>query len=266
MLSIPKSHVRQYWFGTDDESAVADTVILMERDRLEQFKAALDIVANDFRGVFAGITGILNDVRLSVVHSLGPAHIADCVRFLAHGFGVRRFFATGSIGGLDAAMGDIVVSNTCATQDGFALALFRGDKHEDEKLGRFVDIDMQRTLSVSDQIRACTRETFDCEIRVGRLFTVAAVSVEDDVYLRELRSRGFIGLDLETGPFLAACRSADAQGTCVHWVTDLPLQRSFYYKYQGDPVLIEQDRVKKHKQWLNVPRLILPIVHDLLQP
>ena len=112
MLNIPKSYVRRYWFGTEDQNAIADTVLLMERDRLEQCKAALDVTLNDFRGVFAGITGLLDGRRMSVVYSIGPAHIANCVNFLAHGFGARRFFATGSIGGLGVEMGDIVVSNS----------------------------------------------------------------------------------------------------------------------------------------------------------
>jgi uridine phosphorylase len=265
MRNIPPCYVRRYWFGTDDDSAVADTVLLMERDRLEQYKAALDVTLNDFRGVFAGITGLLGGRPLSVVSSIGPAHIADCVNFLAHGFGVQRFFATGSIGGLDADMGDIVVSNTCATQDGYALAAFPTEARFDKKLRRLVNLDMGRTLTVSDRVRARTREAFGCEIQVGRLFTVPAVSSEDDKFLDDIRSRGFTGLDLETGPFLAACRRAKAEGTCIHWVTDLPLSRSFYYQYEGDPMSIQQDRVKKHKQWLNMPRLILPILSDLLR-
>ena len=44
MIEIPKSYIRKYWFGTDDVDAVAHTVLLMERDRLEQYKAALDLV------------------------------------------------------------------------------------------------------------------------------------------------------------------------------------------------------------------------------
>jgi nucleoside phosphorylase len=264
MLDIPSAHVRRYWFGTADADAVADTALLMERDRLEQYRAALDVTLADFRGVFSGITGLLGGRRLTVVYSIGPAHVADCVRFLAHGFGVRRFFATGSIGGLATAMGDVVVANACATQDGFALAAFPGEVRPDERLGRFVEIDMGRPLAVSAAVQARTREAFGCAIHVGRLFTVPAVSVETAATLREIRARGYLALDLETGPFLAACRSVGAAGTCIHWVTDLPLERSFYYAYDGDPATVEHDRAVKHRQWLNMPRLILPVLTDLL--
>ena len=32
-----------------------------------------------------------------------------------------------------------------------------------------------------------------------------------------------------------------------------------------DPEAIQSDVEKKHRQWLNLPRLVLPIVEDLLQ-
>jgi uridine phosphorylase len=264
MLDIPATYVRRYWFGTDDPEAVADTVLLMERDRLEQYKAALDVTGCEFRGVFSGLTGRLGSRRLTVVYSIGPAHIADCVTALVRGFGVARFVATGSIGGLAAEMGDLVVSNSCTTQDGFSFAVFPEEVRTDPSLGRVLDLDLRHPLSVSPATQARLRESFDCAARIGPLFTVPAVCVETGDRLRQLHAKGFVGLDLETGPFLAACRRAGAQGFCVHWVTDLPLERSFYYQYEGDAATVERDRAKKHRQWLNMPRLILPAVEDVL--
>lgn len=265
MVEIREEYVRRYWFGVDDAGAVADTVLLMERDRLEQYKAALDFTLNRFHGVFAGLTGLVKGRRISVVYSIGPAHIADCVSFLAYGFGVRRFFSTGSIGGLTTEMGDIVVSNACATQDGFSCASYPDEVRYEPFLGYTVEIDMSpQSVAVSDAVRCQTKEAFDCGIRYGRIFTVPAVSLEDCRWLSEIKDRGYVAVDLETGPFLAACRRSDAQGVCVHWVTDLPLERSFYYQYEGDPEIIKRDNEKKHRQWLNMPRLILPIVVDLM--
>ena len=145
------------------------------------------------------------------------------------------------------------------------MATFPNESRIDKKLGRLVEIDMGHPFAVSDQVRASTWEAFGCKVHLGRLFTVPAVSLEDDEFLREIHARGFIGLDQETGPFLAACQRAEVEGACVHWVTDLPLTRSFYYQYRGDPVVMQLDSAKKHKQWLNMPRLILPIVDDLLR-
>lgn len=263
-MDVSPFHIRRYWFGAEDPEDVADTVLLMERDRLEQYKAALDITQNHFRGVFSGLTGLLNGRRLSVVYSIGPAHIADCVTFLAQGFGVQRFLSTGSIGGLATEMGDIVVSNTCATQDGYTFSSFPNDLQLDPVLGHYVELAMQRPLTISDGVRAAIAERFSCDIHMGAMFTVPAVSLEDEDRLCRIRDRGYIALDLETGPFLAACRRNNVQGTCVHWVTDLPIERNFYYQYDGDLNVVEQDKKKKHKQWLNMPSLILPIIDDLL--
>lgn len=264
-MVISKSYVRKYWFGVDEVDAVANTVLLMERDRLEQYKAALDLTWNSFQGVFAGLTGLYNGRRLSVVYSRGPAHVADCVSFLAYGFGVRCFFSTGSVGGLATEMGDIVISNACATQDAFSYASYPDEVRYEQPLGYTVEIKMPQSLTLSDAIRHKLKEAFDCDIKYGAIFTVPAVSLEDDTQLNEIKNRGYVAVDLETGPFLAACQRSNAQGVCIHWVTDLPLERSFYYQYDGAPEIIRRDKEKKHRQWLNMPRLILPIVDDLVK-
>jgi uridine phosphorylase len=264
-VEVPQAHIRKYWFGVDDEDAVADTVLLMERDRLEQYKAALDLTECHFKGVFSGITGRYNGRRLSVVYSIGPAHVADCVNFLAYGFNIKQFIATGSIGGLNADMGDIVVSNSCSTQDGYSLAMLPAAVRSDETLGAYVDIAMPGSPVVPPIVVESVSATFDCGIRYGKLFTVPAVSLEARDRLRTIRDREYAALDLETGPFLTACTHNKVQGLCIHWVTDLPLSRSFYYQYDGDPAIIVQDRAKKHRQWLNMPRMILPILESLVK-
>lgn len=264
-MDVPQAHVRRYWFGVEDEDAVADTVLLMERDRLEQYKAALDVTEGQFKGVFAGITGRYHGRRLSVIYSIGPAHIADCVNFLAYGFRIRRFIATGSIGGLKAEMGDVVVSNTCSTQDGYSLATLLAKVRSDATLGRLVDIEMTGSPIVPQRMVDSVFETFQCGIRYGKLFTVPAVSLENRERLVAILDQGYVAIDLESGPFLAACAQNNVDGLCVHWVTDLPLSRSFYYQYDGDSAILDKDRVKKHRQWLNMPRLILPILESLTQ-
>lgn len=262
-MNISKSHVRRYWFGEDDETTVANTVLLMERDRLDQYKAALDITEHHFKGVFSGLTGCFQGHRLSVVYSIGPAHVADCVSFLAHGYNVKRFIATGSVGGLDTEMGDVVVTHRCTTQDGYSLAVMPDAVRRDDRLGRVVDIDMPETADVPKSVQAAIASTFQCEIRKGRMCTVPAVCLEDKDKLEAIKDSGYVAVDLETGPFLAACANNNASAFCIHWVTDLPLTRSFYYAYHGDPQQIESDKEKKRRQWLNMPRLILPILGAL---
>ena len=235
MSEISRLHIRRYWFGVEDENTVASTVLLMERDRLDQYRAALDFTEARFSGVFSGITGTYRGHRLSVIYSIGPAHVADCVSFLSYGCGVKRFIATGSIGGLSAGMGDIVITSSCTTQDGFSLAVFASEAEHDAALGRIVRIEMPDLSPLPDSVHLQTRETFGCEIRRGPIFTVPAVCVEEREHIQEIKNRGYIALDLETGPFLGACRRAGVEGFGIHWVTDLPLERSFYYQYDGKP-------------------------------
>ena len=259
-----KEYIRRYWFGINDKDDVADTVLLMERDRLEQYKAALDFTLCHFHGVFNGLTGLLNGKKITVIHSIGPAHIADCVSFLANGFDVKQFIATGSIGGLATSMGDIVVSNECASQDGFSYTVFHDDIQIEKDLGSIVKIKMPETLTVTEGIKSKIKNSFHCDIKFGSIFTIPAVSLEGQNYLTDIKDKGYIALDLETGPFLAACKLNKVQGFCIHWVTDLPLERNFYYQFDGDPEIITYDKELKHNQWLNMPRLILPILSDLI--
>jgi len=265
-MKIEKSYIRKYWFGADNESELADIVLLMERDRLDQYRAALDMTFNHFEGVFKGLTGQLGPYRISVIYSIGPAHIADCVNFLAYGFPIKRIFSTGSIGGLLAGMGDIVISNRCATQDGFSRIVLPENIKKDPQLGEFVEISLPSTkeFDISDKTRNQIEKRFGCQMPTGKLFTLPAVSIEDHDRMKSIKERGFIAVDLETGPFLTACYKNKIEGICIHWITDLPLERSFYYRYYGDPKIIKADWDKKHKQWLNMPKLILPIILDIL--
>lgn len=261
---IDKLYIRKYWFGVEKEDEIAEIVLLMERDRIEQYRAALDMTINQFQGVFKGITGLLNNQKISVIYSIGPAHIADCVNFLASSFPIKRFFSTGSIGGMKTEMGDILISNSCATQDACSSKLYPEKIINDPILGKIVTFEMKKRLTIFPATIQKIEKEFDCHILWGRIFTIPAVSLESEEVLQAIINQGYMAIDLETGPFLAACAYNNIEGSVIHWVTDLPLERNFYYQYYGDQDIIKQDSLKKHKQWLNMPKLILPILNDLL--
>jgi nucleoside phosphorylase len=262
---MDKEHIRRYWFGVEDPAVVAATVLLMERDRLEQYRAALDVTVHQFGAVFKGISGTLSGEPLTVIHSIGPAHIADCVSFLVRGFGVSRIISTGSVGGLLTGMGDIVLSSSCTTIDGYSLRVRDSHARSDPVLGRIVEVDLGVPICAQEATVRRLGESFGCRVHIGRMFTVPAVCLECSDTLHAIRDRGHVALDLETGPFLAACHENHVKGICVHWVTDLPLERDFYYPYYGDLEVIRRDRETKHRQWLNLPKLILPLVSDWLR-
>ncbi len=245
--------VRKHWFGLDSAEPMAPVVLLMERDRVSQYQAAFDWTSASFDGVFRGVTGTIDGQRLSVVHSLGPAHVADCVEFLTATCEVRRLFATGSVGGLSAEVGDIVEISAATTMDGYTLAHEAGTAREEPGIGRVVDVDGGATTGSGGG-------THPGGATGDRMFTVPSVSWETDERMLRLRELGYLGVDLETGPFLAACRRSGVPGSCVHWVTDTPLERSFYFAHEGDPEAVRKQRADQHLRWLNQPRLILPRV------
>jgi nucleoside phosphorylase len=258
-----KEHFRKYWFGINNVEDIASIVLVMERNRIEQFKAALDMTRLQFKGVFEGITGSYKGRDFTLIHSISPAHIADCVTFLSEGFEVTQFISAGSVGGLRTSMGDIVVSNSCSTQDGYSLSLYSQYCRTIPGLGQVVDISMSQKIEISNEIHNSIHDTFNCSILHGKVFTIPAVSLESKDTLDQIQKLGFVALDLETGPFLSACKKNGVNGICIHWVTDLPLERDFYYKYYGDPTIVGNDQKKKHRQWLNYPKIILPIAHNI---
>ena len=263
----------RHWFGIRSSDAIASTALLMERDRVEQYMGALDAVEHHFGrgygglsagdGVFHGITGQYRDLRLTVIYSIGPAHVADCVSYLAEYFGVTQLVATGSVGGLGSTqIGNIVVANRVMTQDGFSLALYAADAELDPVLGYKVEIKMERDLTML--LSAKHFSGADAAVRVGEpVFTVPAVCLETPQRLRQIREGGYAAIDLETGPFLSACKAKGVEGAVIHWVTDLP--ESFSFHHSGQERAFEEAKALKYKQWLNMPRIVLPILYRLCQ-
>lgn len=264
--------LRRHWFGTPSSEAIAKTVLLMERDRVEQYIGALDKVEHHFGrgygglnvgdGVFHGVTGRYRDLRLSVIYSIGPAHVGDCVTYLANYFGVTDFVATGSVGGIGATrIGDIVVANRVTAQDGLSLALNVEDVVLDPVLGYQVEINMDRELIVPQSVNLAA--DWGGNLFVGKsMYTLPAVCLETPERLARIREGGYAAIDLETGPFLSACRASGANGVVIHWVTDLP--ETFSFQHSGDEPEFVKAKALKYEQWLNMPRIIMPILHELI--
>lgn len=265
-------NLRRHWFGTRSVDVIAKTVLLMERDRVEQYMGALDSVEHKFgRGyggkntgdaVFHGVTGTYRGLRLSVIYSIGPAHVSDCVTLLADYFDVKQIVATGSVGGIgDTHMGDIIVVNRVTTQDGFSLAVNAKAAARDPVLGYQVEVAMEQELRLSTHVAAAAAMGGNILVG-GKIYTVPAICLETAERLGRIRAGGYAAIDLETGPFLSACKARGILGAGVHWVTDLP--ETFAFHHASDERAYQEAIDRKHAQWLNMPRIILPIVVDLL--
>jgi uridine phosphorylase len=264
--------IRGIFIGAMTGDVIADTVLVMERDRVQQCIGALDSVEHHFgqgygglssgNGVFHGITGSYRDLRLSVIYSIGPAHVGDCVTFLVNYFDVTRLFATGSVGGIGStAIGDIIVTNRVTTQDGLSFVLNSKDVVKDPVLGYQVEVNMGRTLTVSSTV--CQPPVIGGTVHVNKsVYTIPAVCLETPERLAQIRKAGYAAIDLETGPFLSACKAGGIDGAVIHWVTDLPETFSFYYS--GDDQDIVEAKARKYRQWLNMPRIVLPILYELI--
>lgn len=258
--------ISQHAFGVCPEK-IGEIAVLMERDRIEQYKGAFDKVLHELRGgVYYGITGLVNGREVSAIYSKGPSDIADCVAFLSMSeTKCRTIFSTGSIGGLghNVDMGDFVMADSAIGDDGYSQFLAR---QRGQTIDGFFDNVVYPNGNVLDLTENAVREVAQ-EYRVnsyrGRLFTTPGVSLENDEFLREIVRNGCIAIDMETAQFYAACQQYGFKSAAVHWVTDLPLTRNFFYRFHN-PEQARRDFDKKHPIWLNMANIITAIMRGYI--
>ncbi|MFQ5981416.1 MAG: hypothetical protein ACE5OZ_25010 [Candidatus Heimdallarchaeota archaeon] len=262
------SIISRHAFGVYPDK-IGEIVLLMERDRIEQYKGAFDKILYELKGgVYNGITGLLADTRISAIYSKSPADIADCVSFLGMSrTSCHTIFSTGSIGGLgvNVEMADLVMADEAIGNDGYSIFLAR---REEKPPDYFFDNVIQPKGNVADLVEEAVQsiaEEFGVQWHRGRIFTTPAVSLETEELLHKIVDHNCIAIDMETAPFYAACQEYGFQSLAIHWVTDLPLTRSFFYRFSGDPKVIQQDWNKKHPLWLNMPHILVSILRGYIQ-
>jgi nucleoside phosphorylase len=259
--------VCQHAFGVvpDRIGAIA---ILMERDRTEQYKGAFDKVLYEIRGgVYSGVTGLVSGTPVSAIYSKGPADIADCVAFLGMSkTACRTVLSTGSIGGLgdNVGMGDFVLATEAIGHDGYSQFIarekgLRFPRRYDNVLQPRGDV----VTAITDTV-ACVAREYGVRAHSGRIFTIPGVSLESEALLDDLLGNGCIAIDMETSQFYAACHEWEFDSAAVHWVTDLPLTRSFFEWFR-DPPQAQADWDLKHPIWLNMAGIIVSVVRTYVE-
>jgi purine-nucleoside phosphorylase len=261
-LQIPRHHIRRHWFGIDSSEHMADTVLLLKRNRLDDYKAQLDTVTHEFEGVFPGISGTFRGKLVSIVFCDGPAHLADCVNFLCDGFDIQRVVSAGTVGGLKMEIGDMIVSNSCITQDGYSLTTLSERIRYDDVVGPTVKVEIPSRFSLPASLIQRLQQVYGMKVRTGKLFTVAAIALESEEWLQRMISLGSCAVDLGSGSFLTAALLQGVEACCLHWVTDTPLQRNFYYRFAGDEAIARADEQTKHTRWGQMPAIVLEVMSE----
>jgi purine-nucleoside phosphorylase len=258
--------VSQYAFGVRPDR-IGEIVILMERDRIEQYKGAFDRVLYELRGgVYHGITGFIEDKEVSAIFSKGPCDIGDCVSFLAMSrTKCQTIFSTGSIGGLgrNVEVGDLIIARDAIGNDGYSL--FHARQCGRQIRGYFDNIvypNGEIINSISNPVKEAALD-YNVNYHLGRLFTIPGVSLENDDFLREIINNGCIAIDMETAPFYAACQIHGFNSAAIHWVTDLPLTRNFFYRFHNSRKA-QEDWDKKSPIWLNMANIITDILRGYI--
>jgi nucleoside phosphorylase len=263
----PRELVCRHAFGVTPEQ-IGEVAILMERDRTEHYKGAFDRVLHEIKGgVYPGVTGTLSGVTVTAIYSKGPADIADCVAFLAQSeTRCRTVFSTGSIGGLGPAvgMGDFVLVDDAVGNDGYSRFLAWRDGVDGPGLFGNIIPATGPAIDALEPVVADVVSGYKVQAHRGRIFTTPGVSLEAPAFLEEIVAQGAIAIDMETAQFYAACREYGMASGAFHWVTDLPMTRSFLQRLR-DPAAAQADWDLKHPIWLNMTKIVTSILRGYIE-
>lgn len=258
--------ISKFAFGVRPDK-VGEIVVLMERDRTEQYKGAFDEVLHELRGgTYSGITGLVENKEVSAIYSKGPSDIADCVAFLGMSkTKCHTILSTGSIGGLgeEVDVGDFVIVNEAIGNDGYSL--FNSRQKGKNINGIFENI-ICPSGDVSDLIEDSVRmaaKAYGVSCHIGKIFTIPGVSLENYDLLIQMLQNGCIAVDMETAQFFAACKNQGFNSAAIHWVTDLPLTRNFFHNFHH-PEEGRRDWDKKSPIWLNMAKIITDILRGYI--
>jgi len=252
----------QHAFGVFPDK-IGEIVVLIERDRIEQYRGTFDKLTIELKGgIYPGITGILNGIEISIIYSKGPADIADCIAFLAMSkTKCHTLFSTGSVGGLGSniGVGDFILVDSAIGNDGYSqfLAKLR-DEHPKGFFNNYSYPNGNVIEMIEHAVIKVVQE-YKVKSHTGRIFTIPGVSLENSDFLKEIVNSGCIAIDMETAQFYAACTRYNFNSAAIHWVTDLPLTRNFFYRF-NNPIEAKSDFDKKYPIWLNMVNLITDIL------
>lgn len=254
-------------FGAEIKD-IGEIVLLMERDRTEQYKGAFDNTIAELKGgVFSGITGEVNGTKVSAIYSKGPADISDCVAFLALSkTKCHTIFSNGSIGGIGSGLdvGDFFIVDEAAGNDAFSIFLNKLSGKENKG---FFSNNIKPSGKAGDKIEEPARKvcgSFGVSCHRGKIFTLPGVCFESKQFLEEIKKQGFAAVDMETAQFYAACNFFGFKSLAFHWITDLPVERNFIYKFEGDKKVVERDWKRKHLIWLNLAKINIEIIRKYI--
>jgi purine-nucleoside phosphorylase len=258
--------ISQFAFGVCPEK-IGEIAILMERDRIEQYKGAFDKVLYELKGgIYHGITGLLNDKEVSAIFSKGPSDIGDCIAFLGMSeTKCKTIFSNGSIGGLgkNVMLGDFIIANDAIGNDGYSLFCAKQNGRSTNGLfDNIISSNSDCLRLIESPVRDATKR-FNINYHRGRIFTIPGVSLENDDLLRDAIDHGCIAIDMETAPFYAACQRYGFNSAAIHWVTDLPLSRNLLYRLHNSKEA-QNDWDKKSPIWLNMANIITDILRGYI--
>jgi purine-nucleoside phosphorylase len=249
--------VLQLYFGCESRD-ISEFVVFTPSpaSNLDDFKELCDEVRREYSGWGgSGFVGLAGGYHVTVIcPGTGSSQIGDAT--LAVGYGPCRVaIFVGSVGGLDGRMniGDIVVVEEAVIGEGFSR-YHLGKAPSEDTFGRIAQADDVLMDYLWPQVRSMARG-FDVITHKGRIFTTESLLAETEQFLREVVSRGCIGIEKEVSAFYTAARKAKIRAAAVLCISDLPLhQKSLFVERTREE---EEKRVRVRHEI--IPQIVLKL-------
>jgi purine-nucleoside phosphorylase len=196
----------------------------------------------EFSGWRKGFTGTYKGQKLSViVPGMGSTAAGDAVVFLGH-LNCRVVVYTGAAGGFgECTLGDILVPTKAVVGEGFSQYYTQ----------------MKEVFPDESLLETAKRRYSGKRTHFEPIFTIGSIAAQKRDLLANLEHEGIAGIDIETSAIFTASSFCSISCVAVHYISDLPLNRSLLDFFTIDE---RKSIAQGHKTGMN---MALELVHSL---
>ncbi len=184
----------------------------------------------EFAGWRKGFSGTHKGHPLSViVPGMGPCAAGDAVIFLKY-TGCTTIIYSGAAGGFaKCSLGDVLVPTKAVIGEGFS-------QYYTEAKEIFPDRELLETVR---------KKYLGERIHFEPIFTIDSIAAQKKDLLLELERKGVAGIDIETSAIFTASSYCNTSCVAIHYISDLPLERSLLDSFAIDELKNIKDGLKR---------------------
>ncbi len=245
----------QFAFGRD-YGPLADTIVLLHKDRLSEIQSILDRSFDKFKGRWQGFITWLKGKSLAfILTDGGAADVCDCVLHISV-FPPRKIIFTGTCGGLNS---EIRIGDLCLIEKGWIgsdISTWLANPQNVVRNAKFICVEKKMN---SNSLKKTFKNKFGFLPLEVSGFSVPFQALESPQMLHDIYEIGADVVDMESIIFLAVSEYCGIPGLALLWCTDRPGDSSFYKKPTISILETQQ------KLWSKWPEVIVSASNSIIE-